>query len=89
MHRIPSLIEKKIQDLDKFYDKLNSDLVSIGLDYQQTDKVVKVMKEIISEHKNSIEYLIKNTTTSPEKIVGDVLGHSYDRLQLIDSKYKR
>lgn len=47
------------------------------------------MKKMISEHKNSIEYLFKNTTTSPDKIVGDVLGHSYDRLQLIDSKYKR
>lgn len=87
--RIPSLIEKQLLNQDKFLDKFKSELLSIDIEHKQTDNIVRLIKDLVAEHRNCIIHLLQNTSTKPDKIVGDVFGHCLKSLQLIDSRYKR
>lgn len=87
--RIPSLLEKELNKLNILLNKLKSDLLLFNLDENQTTNVVQLIKDLVNENKNSIDYLLKNTATTPEKIVGDVLGNSIKYFESIDSQYKR
>lgn len=87
--RIPSLIEKQLIELDKFLNNMKSQLILSGLDYKQTNNVARLMSELLFESEKSILHLIKNTVTSPEKIVGDVFGQCKKTIQSFDSQYKR
>lgn len=87
--RIPSLSEKQLGELDKNFNKLKSDLLSSGFDHSQMNNVVKLMNELLSMNKKSIQYLMEKTEINPEKIIHDVFGHCQNRLKSIDSQYKR
>lgn len=88
-YRIPSLIEKHLRTIDESINKFKHELLLIGLQYKQTDSVVKIMNDFIDDNRKSILFLIENTSTKSEKIVDDVLGYSQKRLQSMDSHYKR
>lgn len=88
-YKIPSLVEKQLNELNKFLNIMPSQLILNGLDYKQTDNIVRLMKELLCESERCILHLIKNTVTSPEKIVGDVFEQCKKAMQSIDSKYKR
>lgn len=88
-YRIPSLIEKQILEQDNLFIKFKSQFNSIGLNYKQTDDVVRLMASMVTEKMNCIQLLLKSTTTEPEKIVRDVLGNYLKGLQSMDSRLKR
>lgn len=48
--RVPSLIEEQLKLLDKFIAKLKSEISLIGLTYKQTDIIVKLMNDLLSEN---------------------------------------
>lgn len=87
--RIPSLIEKHLLEEEKFLNKFKSELLSIDIEHKQTDIVVRLIKDLVAEQRNCIVNLLQNTSTKPDKIVGDVFDHCLKSLQLIDSRYKR
>lgn len=88
-YRIPSLIEKQILEQDTLFNTFKSQFNSIGLNYKQTDDVVRLMASMVTEKMNCIQLLLKSTTTEPEKIVKDVLGNCLKGLQSMDSRLKR
>lgn len=57
--RTPSLIEKERVKLEKSITKLKSEFSLIGLNYKQTDSVIKSMKNLLSEAQNSIIFFWK------------------------------
>lgn len=87
--RVPSLIEKQFELLDKFLVKFKSEILLIGLTHKQTDIVVKLMNDLLTENQNAIDHLLINTVTEPQKIVQNVLGHCKKSLSPFDSQYKR
>lgn len=87
--RIPSLIEKEQNKLKEFFNHFKKELFLIDLNQKQTDAVVKLTKSLMSETQNSIDYLLKNTKTQPEKIVGDIFNQNKLILGDMDSHYKR
>lgn len=87
--RIPSLIEKELEKFDTFLNVFKADLSLIALNQNQKDSIVKLMSALVSESQNSIDFLLKNTVTRPEKIVGDLLGRFTNFLDGINSNYKR
>lgn len=87
--RVPSLIEKQFELLDKFLVKFKSEILSIGLTHKQTDIVVKLMIDLLTENQNAIDHLLINTATQPKKIVQNVLDHCKKSLSPFDSQYKR
>lgn len=88
-YRIPSLMEKEKTKLVEFFKSYKRDLICIGLDQKQTDAVVKLTKSLVSEAQNSIDFLLKNTIMQPVRIVGDLLDHSKNMLDGMNSQYKR
>lgn len=87
--RIPSLMEKELQNINDSVKHFKNELFSCGLEYKQTDKVVKLVKDLIADNQTSLLFLLQNTVTNPEKIVGDILGANQKALQAVDSHYKR
>lgn len=87
--RIPSVIENRLIESTKVLNKLKSELLSIDINQNQMSNVVTLIKELITENRKSIEYLLKNTATKPEKIVEDVFINSLRSFESIDSHYKR
>lgn len=87
--RIPSLIEKKLEELDNFFIQFKSDLFLIGLNQKQTDGVVKLMNSLLTQNKNAIKNLLENTATEPQRIVEHVIGRCNQSLVAIDSHCKR
>lgn len=88
-YRIPSLIEKELRRIDESINKFKYELSMIGLQYKQTDSVVKLINSFIDDNRKSILLLLENTTTKSGKIVDDVLGYSQKQLLSMDSHYKR
>lgn len=88
-YRIPSLIEKECVKFQKSIEKFNAELSSIGLTYKQTDSVIKLTKNLLSESRNSIEFLLKNTDTQPIKVVDNLLNHGTKVFEGMDSHAKR
>lgn len=88
-NRIPSLIQKQLNEQDNFLKKIKSDLVSIDLNYKQMDSVLKAISSVVSENKRCIEFLLQQASTNAEKIVANVFGHCINSLQSMDSHYKR
>lgn len=87
--RIPSLIEKECIKFEKSIEKFNSELSSIGLNYKQTDSVIKLTRDLLSESQKSIDLLLKNTVTQPTKIVDNFLSSGMKVLEGMDSHAKR
>lgn len=87
--RDSSLIEKQIELLDEFLVKFKSEILLVGLTHKQTDMVLKLMNDLLTENENAIEHLLIQTTTEPQKIVQNALGHCKKSLSAIDSQYKR
>lgn len=87
--RIPSLIEKECVKFEKSIENFNTELSSIGLNYKQTDSVIKLTRNLLSESQNSIDFLLKNTVTQPTKIVDNLLSHGMKVLERMDSHAKR
>lgn len=88
-YRIPSLIEKKLVEFDKFFVHFTSQFFCIGISQKQMDDIVELMRNLLVENKNIIDYLLEKTSTQPKKIIEDVFGHSEKSLEAIGSQYKR
>lgn len=87
--RIPSLLENKINELDKYFDQFKSELFSLGLNQRQSDAIVKLTNNLLAENRSIIDYLLKNTVTPPRKIVEHVFDYNKKTLEAIDSQFKR
>lgn len=87
--RIPSLIEKEIEKLENCLNECKKEYSLIGLNQKQTNCVVKSLKNLLNEIQISANILLKNTVTSPKKILSDLLGRSKNILEGMDSQYKR
>lgn len=70
-------------------NELKSELFLLNLNQKQTTKVIQLIKKLLSGNKTSIEYLLKNTTAKPDKIIEDVFGNSLRYFESIDSHFKR
>lgn len=87
--RIPSLIEKERIKFGESIAKFRTELSSIGLTYKQTDSVLKLTRNLLSEAQSSIDLLLKNTVTQPTKIVDDLLSYGKKVFDGVDSHAKR
>lgn len=87
--RISSLIEKERIKFEKLIATFKAELLRIGLDYKQTDSVIKLTNNLLREAQSSIDFLFQNTVTQPTKIVNDLLGHGQKVLEQINSHAKR
>lgn len=87
--RVPSLIERELNKLETFFHSVRTEFLLIGLNQSQSNDVVKLIKKIMSESQNSIDILLKQTKTQPEKIIADIFGRSTSILDSMDSHYKR
>lgn len=87
--RIPSLIEARLNESSETLKKIKSELLLLDITQDQANNVVQLFKDLMTENKNSIEYLLNNTETNPQKIVQDVLKHSLKFFESIDTAYKR
>lgn len=87
--RVPSLIESELNKLEKVFHSARTEFLLIGLNQSQSNAVVKMIKFFLSECQNSIDFLMKQTKTQPEKIIADIFGQSTSILDSMDSHYKR